>query len=728
MLCLPQRFLIIVGLFVFCTRPALADTTLSDLATWANYAAIDNQLATVNIKAIQQRLDIDRAKQGLSIFAGAGFGNNRTAISTTSTLNYQSANFQLGLSLPLLGSAEKLDKSVMSTRLSLQLARIRRQQTKTAVLHLLLTANSQLYFATQRIAYDEIFLQIESGEKQMLSARMHAHFLLKSDELKFLSMFALAKRELLKDQAEQQAALSILEELTGHTLSRYHPTAPALYPSENLENSVLAASDRILPVQMAEVVLHARNELAQKLPWEGVHANLVLAQSVVRGIGVPSGFATTIGVQLDMPLDIIHERTILRREESVLIEQAQLSLKKSRLEATQNAYAAVSAIRRNQQNMLVSWQQLEGACAALEIAQLRAHAIAGDVQEKTLQRKYSLYLAAIAYNQSLEGLAQSIISAKSIDGLSLSHQLLTNAAQSSWLNTEVTGALVGEKNSDVTSALAALKENWSEEVRHALASSHVRAASTNFRHGQSLGWYIWNTTILLSKGDNSVHFPGHTKRLEISFTAHQMQQLMDHHEIAGLRRFINLMERADITVNWLIGDPGLVTTSGREVLLKWLPIMHKLKFNGIVLDVERSQLSDSKKIIWKSGILKTIAAIHHATNWPITLTINYRELENKYLVERLLKAGISTAAAMIYIRNTDHVEQIITPILKSHPNLPIIVVQSIEPKLSSAESTNSLGQRGSITHWQNLARALGKYSNFRGIDVQSWQDFFTAKP
>lgn len=287
---------------------------------------------------------------------------------------------------------------------------------------------------------------------------------------------------------------------------------------------------------------------------------------------------------------------------------------------------------------------------------------------------------------------------------------------------------MGEKNSDVTSALAALKENWSEEVRHALASSHVRAASTNSRHGQSLGWYIWNTTTLLSKGDNSVNFPGHTKRLEISFTAHQMQQLMDHHEIAGLRRFMNLMERAGITVNWLVGDPGLVTTRGREVLLKWLPIMHKLKFNGIVLDVERSQLSDNKKIIWKPGILKTIAAIHHATNWPITLTINYRELENKYLVERLLKAGISTAAAMIYIRNTDHVEQIITPILKSHPNLPIIVVQSIEANLSSAESTNSLGQRGSITHWQNLARALGKYSNFKGIDVQSWQDFFTGKP
>lgn len=727
MIYLTIRF-IVVWIFLLCT-PALAETTLNDLANWASHAAIDNQLATVDIEVLQQRLQIDRAKQGLSIFAGAGFGNNRAVISNTSTLNYQSANIQLGLRLPLLGSAETLEKSVMSTGLSLQLAQIRRQQTTNAVLRLLYTANAQLYFTTQRIVYDQAFLQTELSAKQMLSARMQAHFLLKSDQLDFLSMFDLAKRELLRDRAEQQAALTILEELTGHTLSGYHPTAPAVFPPKNLESTVLTASNRTPLVQMAEAVLHARKKSAHKLHWEGIDANLVLAQSVAKGIGVPSGFATTIGVQMDMPIDIIHERSVLRREEAALIEQAQLSLKKSQLEAAQNAHAAVSDVRRRNQNMIASWRQLEAAFAAWQIAHLRAHAIAGDVKGKELEKSYSLYQAAIAYSKSQEALARSIIHARYVGGLSLSDQV-RNKCTDPHDHQQIlpTGSLEDVQNSDVMAALAALKMNWSEEVRLALASGRVPTMGAISSHSQSLGWYIWNTTTLLSEGYSNVQFPRHTRRLELSFTATQMQTLMDQREIAGLRQFIDEAKRTGITVNWLIGDPRLVAAKGRETLMKWLPVIHELGFNGIVLDVERSQLPKNQKITWEAGILKTISAIHRVTDWPITLTINYRELKNKDLINRLLQAGMSNAAVMIYVRNTDRVEQIATPILKSYPNLLISIVQSIEPDLPSDETASSLGQRGAIAYWQNLSRALERFPNFRGVDIQSWQDFYAAKP
>ncbi|MHB1749287.1 MAG: hypothetical protein ACYCR3_04110, partial [Acidithiobacillus sp.] len=86
------------------------------------------------------------------------------------------------------------------------------------------------------------------------------------------------------------------------------------------------------------------------------------------------------------------------------------------------------------------------------------------------------------------------------------------------------------------------------------------------------------------------------------------------------------------------------------------------------------------------------------------------------------------AAVMIYVRNTDRVEQIATPILKSYPNLLISIVQSIEPDLPSDETASSLGQRGAIAYWQNLSRALERFPNFRGVDIQSWQDFYAAKP
>jgi hypothetical protein len=277
-------------------------------------------------------------------------------------------------------------------------------------------------------------------------------------------------------------------------------------------------------------------------------------------------------------------------------------------------------------------------------------------------------------------------------------------------------------------ALAALKMNWSEEVRLALASGRVPTMGAISSHSQSLGWYIWNTTTLLSEGYSNVQFPRHTRRLELSFTATQMQTLMDQREIAGLRQFIDEAKRTGITVNWLIGDPRLVEANGRETLMKWLPVIHELGFNGIVLDVERSQLPKNQKITWEAGILKTISAIHRVTDWPITLTINYRELKNKDLINRLLQAGMSNAAVMIYVRNTDRVEQIATPILKSYPNLLISIVQSIEPDLPSDESASSLGQRGAIAYWQNLSRALERFPNFRGVDIQSWQDFYVAKP
>ncbi|MBE7566814.1 hypothetical protein [Acidithiobacillus sp. HP-11] len=84
---LPIR-LIMMWLLVICT-PASAEVTVDDLVHWANYSAIDNQLAKADIDVLQQQLKIDQANQGLNLFLGSGFGNNRAVISNTSTLTYQ---------------------------------------------------------------------------------------------------------------------------------------------------------------------------------------------------------------------------------------------------------------------------------------------------------------------------------------------------------------------------------------------------------------------------------------------------------------------------------------------------------------------------------------------------------------------------------------------------------------------------------------------------------------
>ncbi|MBU2743248.1 hypothetical protein [Acidithiobacillus albertensis] len=191
------------------------------------------------------------------------------------------------------------------------------------------------------------------------------------------------------------------------------------------------------------------------------------------------------------------------------------------------------------------------------------------------------------------------------------------------------------------------------------------------------------------------------------------------------------MEKAKdmgITVNWLIGEPDLVTANGRRKLMQWLPAIYALGFDGVDLDVERSQLPKNKQNIWKSGIIKTIAVIHSETGRPITLTINYKEFKNKNLINQLIGAGLSNAAIMIYISNPNRVKQIVIPILQKYSNLSISIVQSIEPGLPAVESLYPQGQSAAMTHWQNLSRSLNAFPNFDGIDIQSWEDFYKAKP
>lgn len=715
--------LIMTWLLVICT-PASAEITLDDLVNWAKNSAIDNQLAKVDISVLQQRLQIDQADQGLNLFAGAGFGNNRAVISNTSTLTYQSANMQLGLTLPLLGSAEKLEKKVMNTELSLKLAQISHKKTEEDVLNLLYTANAQLYFADERIQFDKAFLRREPNTKKILSSRLKAHYLLKSDQLSFDSMFDLAKRELIKNQAEKREALFVLQGLTGQTLNAYQPQPPTISPSKDLDKMVSSATGSAASVKSAEAVLSASKNSADKLNWEGINGNLVLSQSLTRGIGVPSGFATTIGIQVDMPLDIIHERSVIHREKAALIEQAQLSLRKAQLKAKQDAQSALNIVQKNDMNMTASWRQLEAAFAVWQIAHLRAQAIPGDTIDRELSKTYLLYQAAINYSYSQELLAKNIINAESIGGRLSSNKLITN----NYYPETSSFQLEKIQNDNVNDALKLLNNNWKNVVQVALHIGCKPIKTINISRVNGYGWYIWNAKKFLHAWHNNDHILSHTRRVELSFDPLQMQAIMELHDLPGLAQFIEKSKEIGVTVNWLIGEPDLVTEKGRKKLMQWLPVIFALGFDGVDLDVERSQLPGSEQGIWEEGIIKTIAVIHDETERPITLTINYKEFKNKALINQLLRAGLNNAAVMIYVRNPDRVKQIALPILKKYPNLSISIVQSIEPSLPSDESLYSLGQSTAITYWKNLSRSFNSCPNFEGIDIQSWEDFYSAKP
>ncbi|MBU2842357.1 MULTISPECIES: hypothetical protein [Acidithiobacillus] len=334
-----------------------------------------------------------------------------------------------------------------------------------------------------------------------------------------------------------------------------------------------------------------------------------------------------------------------------------------------------------------------------------------------------LYQAAINYSYSQELLAKNIIHAENFEG-KLSANKLIDKEQSETSNIQ----LENIQNNNVNSALNSLKHNWKKVVQAALYLGHKPIKTISNRSAKIYGWYTWNAADFIREWHNNEKFLYQTRRVELSFTPSQMQTIMELHKLPGLANFLEKAKDMGITVNWLIGEPDLVTANGRRKLMQWLPAIYALGFDGVDLDVERSQLPKNKQNIWKSGIIKTIAVIHSETGRPITLTINYKEFKNKNLINQLIGAGLSNAAIMIYISNPNRVKQIVIPILQKYSNLSISIVQSIEPGLPAVESLYPQGQSAAMTHWQNLSRSLNAFPNFDGIDIQSWEDFYKAKP
>lgn len=733
--------------------------TLSQLESWAMQAAADNRLAQSDIDVLEQRLLVSQAKQGLRIFGSVGLAHNRDVVSDTATVDYKAANAQIGVSLPLLGSAREQVQDVQEAGLALRLARLRREQTRQAVLRLLRNANAELYSSNQRIALGQHYLRIELQARGILQKRVRDHLLLIPDQLDFLSMFDLAKRELARDRAARQSAQFVLGRLTGYDVSAYMPQAPTTELPASARAGMLQASDRAPAVEMAGAVLEHRRADTRDSGWAGIDANLTLSQGLSHGIGVASGGSTSLGVAFSMPLDIAHERSALRAQDRARERQAEISLRQTQEKERQQEQAAISALDVQAQDQDSSRRQLRAAYAAWRIAHVRTQFLEGDVLEHELQKRYALYQAAMAYNHSLQLAAQGVIDTLALcpecdayppdnsGDSEISKPVFPTvpapadqaAALSPTLDSAPVNAGKGRKlmltpmlqhlpqGPSVWEELAAFDADWFGHVGLAL-SSEFSVGQAMGREATGLGWYVWNGWALVDSKSPWANFPDDIRRVYISFTASQLLRLAAPEAARRLRDFIDQAHDRGLTVDWLVGDPELIFSNGQRAVLNWLPTMQPLGFDGIDIDAEPSQLPVAQRSLWRDGIIRTVAALRAASTWPITLTINWRDLKKPGLSQELLRAGLSRAAVMIYVRNPNRVVELASRLLQDAPGLPMTVVQSIEPVLAADESTAGLGQNTSLRQWLGIAKGLQSWQNFRGIDVQSWEDFEKATP
>ncbi|MCE5388365.1 MAG: TolC family protein [Acidithiobacillus sp.] len=695
--------------------------TLIELIESAKENALANRIAQTKLEVMRQQLAALNANSGVKLVASGGWDLNQTVISTNSTLTYQTLGAGVGIQVPLLGAAEKQQSAIRSARLSVDKSLENWRANQRMVISLVLKANAELYFSLQRVALASAFLRSEGDARIILLQRTRAHLLLQSDQLDFLSAFDTVRTAMRAQQMNVTILRALLSQLTAKNLANYIPGRPLL--SDQLDRINVSECINQSPiVKVAQAELHSNREATKQSRWEGVNAYLSLSEQFNKGIGVPSGGATGINLSLDMPLDILALRRATRDATQMETLEAQLKLQQAKQDGLRKLGLA-QATWVERRGALQAWdRQLQAAFAAWDIAYKRIQVLPGDTLEKLLQARYRLYQAALNRINAQESATLAAIDYAAPCGWKT--LALTETVPTVSYTMASKEAFDGYSGS-VNQAVSSFNAHPFSATLAALSLSLPTTESTNW----NLGWYVWATQSLLTHPQDLSQFPPRTRVLDLSFTKTQLEHLES--SLAAqreLRQFLQAAHKRRLSIIWLIGDPSLVLPEGRDFLRAWIPVMQKFDFDGIDIDAEQEQLPINIRPIWVEGMLRTLNLIRQQTDWPVSLTVNWRSLAMPGFKNKIAISGLSSINVMLYVRNQDRTVNIMRKLLTTDSDLPLTLAQSVESDINPQDSLACLGPSGALKQLSNINSKLRIYANYMGIMVQSWGAFKQLRP
>jgi hypothetical protein len=257
------------------------------------------------------------------------------------------------------------------------------------------------------------------------------------------------------------------------------------------------------------------------------------------------------------------------------------------------------------------------------------------------------------------------------------------------------------------------------------ALSTARAASA--QEEMKIAWFLWQGKALLKT--DPLPLPPVAGRLQVSFTGNELSTIASDAETAqNLRNNLALLHNLGWKVDVLFGDATFVLPAGRQRLVQYVQTLTGFHFDGVNLDLERSDLPARLQPQWWKLTLATLRAVHASCPWPLTLTTHYREFEKASRGIELQQAGAASVMAMVYVNNQAAATSISQRILSRQTGLPMRVVQSVETQLPYTESSFAMGRNASMMQWHEISQRLATFPNFQGMAVQSLEHFNAMEP
>lgn len=530
--------------------------------------------------------------------------------------------------------------------------------------------------------------------------------MLKSEALELQGLLAVVQARAKREQEIQRAALAQMAYLTGHRLGHQTVAPLEVSPACAVADGVQSEEHPLL--ESTRLTLQEVQERSALTRYGAIEGGVQLNQSLSKDWGGSAGHATGVAVDIVIPWNWREQKTAMA---------AKLQAERD-LAAQQHAQER-QKLQMDRQDALAQWQMRADAVApvleqyrasqeALRVALLRKDALDGDGIAQLIRVRHMLYERAQQYVDVLEG--------RDLAAVEMTYFTEGCALQAGRADE---AAAVGLKISDADVRKVAGDE-----------SSERQLAMSGVALPQGTGWYVWTGQEWLSDPKRIAQLPKGTQRLLLSFDEKELlaltQQGQASQQLIALAR---VASQKNISLELLLGEATWVLPSARAHLYRLITQVQSLPFRMIHLDLERSQLLKSQQGGWEKSTVALLTEVVRKSQLPISLTTHYRELLLPDFVADLAKAGVKEVIPMIYSASPATTLAIMRKIPQLPQGMQIAVAQSIEKELTKDESFFLKGRAEAAGEWTKLANTLSaEIPSFKGIVVQSWNEYVEARP
>ena len=677
-----------------------------NLQDWSQQADPAVQLSRLREHVASRNLGLLESDNCVKFIAATGTTRAKEAVTETLDRRYNRTYGQVGVRMSLLAAAEERQRNVLQARFA--------QQTEAAQTRLLqmqsVAETGRMYVrymrSQQREKLVEQFLLTNQEAEKVIQRRVAQGFMLKSEGLELQGLPVAAQARAKRESEIQRAALAQMVYLTGHRLGG-QVVAPLELP-QTCSAAEMMQPDNHPSLEATRLALLGAQERSALTRYGTIEGGIQLNQSLSKDWGGSTGHATGVAVDIAIPWNWREQKNAmaakLQAERDLAVQQH--SQERQKLQMQRQAALAQWHMQADAVEPVL--KQYKAAQEALRVAMLRKDALDGDGIAQLIRVRHMLYERALQYVDALES--------RDLAAVEVSYFVESCVLQTSRHDE---AAVVGLKTQAVDAPKAA--GSASAEKQSAMNVAALPLGS---------GWYAWVGREWLRDPQRIEQLPEGTQRLLLSFdekeilaltqTGKASQQLAELARIAGQR---------SISLELLLGEPTWVLPSARAHLYSLISKVQKLPFHMIHLDLERSQLPKEQQGNWEHNVLALLSEVSRRSELPISLTTHYREFLLPGFVADLGKVGVREVIPMIYSASPATTLAIMRKIPQLPKGMQIAVAQSIEKELSKEESFFHKGRTEAAGEWKKLVNALSaEIPGFKGIVVQSWDEYLEARP